>query len=86
MIDISIKQLNKIKHCIGFDKEKYKRRKYTTYRNYYNCGGLDVDWEDLSIKGYAKKLAKTDTFIVTKKGYDLISMIYNIVITEGQST
>lgn len=56
---VTYKQIDDMKHAIGFDNRKVrgtKHRRYEPYRNYFNAGGRDVeDWEQLVSLGFATK-------------------------------
>lgn len=56
---VTYKQIDDMKHALGFDNRKVrgtKYRRYEPYRNYFNAGGRDVeDWEQLASIGFATK-------------------------------
>ena len=56
---VTYKQIDDMKHALGFDKRKVrgtKHRRYEPYRNYFNTGERDVeDWEQLVAIGFATK-------------------------------
>ena len=56
---ITYKQIDDMKHALGFDKRKVrgtKHRRYEPYRNYFYTGECDVpDWEQLVSIGFATK-------------------------------
>ena len=54
--NITIHQLELMKHAIGLDqtKAKPKRGKYTAYRNYFNTSGKNEEWAALVKLGVAK--------------------------------
>ncbi len=49
---ITVKQINLLKHTIGYDKERVrgiKHRRYEAYRNYFTCSPGRINyWESLS--------------------------------------
>lgn len=56
---VTYKQIDDMKHALGFDERKVrgtKHRRYEPYRNYFNAGERDVkDWEQLVTIGFATK-------------------------------
>lgn len=56
---VTYKQIDDMKHALGFDKRRVrgtKHRRYEPYRNYFNSGEHDVkDWEQLVTIGFATK-------------------------------
>lgn len=56
---VTYKQIDDMKHAIGFDNQKMrgtKHRKYEPYRNYFDAGPRDSeDWEQLVSIGLATK-------------------------------
>lgn len=56
---VTYKQIDDMKHALGFDKRKVhgiKHRRYKPYRNYFNAGRRDIeDWEQLVTIGFATK-------------------------------
>lgn len=56
---VTYKQIDDMKHALGFNKRKVrgtKYRRYEPYRNYFNTGERDVkDWEQLVAIGFATK-------------------------------
>lgn len=85
---ISIKQIDKMKHCIGFEISKVKRGKYVAYRNYYTMPDINSEWEELVNKG----LAMRDKYIhgcgtnpqiysLTVEGINLVQSITGVKIS-----
>ena len=89
MDDITVKQINLMKHAIGIDKDKIKRYKYDAYRNYYTTADKESNWDDLVEKGYATS-RRSDKgigdnpiiYFVSKKGLEFLSELLYIKITE----
>jgi hypothetical protein len=89
---LTTSQIRKIKHCIGFDGSKVKGIKYRTmksYRNYYTTAGINEELDDLVKQGIMERRdyprgVGTDPKIyrVSKYGYDVLSEITEIKITE----
>lgn len=52
--NITIHQLELMKHAIGLDNTKSKRKTYTAYRNYFCTYGNSEEWEALVKLGVAK--------------------------------
>lgn len=56
---ITYKQIDDMKHALGFDNRKVrgtKHRRFVPYRNYFNAGSRDIeDWEQLVAIGFAEK-------------------------------
>lgn len=46
-IKLSLRQIEKMKHAIGFSREKIKRNRYGAYRNRFVVSNSDKDWEEL---------------------------------------
>jgi hypothetical protein len=44
-----------MKHCIGFDGEKIRRRKYEAYRNHYVTPNNHSGWDEIVTAGLANK-------------------------------
>lgn len=85
--EISLYQLNLMKHTIGFDRKKVKRGKYIAWRNYFGAGQKDIDhWEKLVIIGLAGKFSKfgNTCYYVTEKGAELLSGLLGVRIVEDK--
>jgi hypothetical protein len=54
-LDISIRQIDDMKHCIGFNQNKVKSNKYYAWRNYFITTNHDESWDNLVISGLAVK-------------------------------
>lgn len=68
--ELSKNQIDRMKHCWGFDTER------PGYRNYYNCK-TEPEWEDLVSRGIATKQNMNDgeTYVyysLTKLGIDVL--------------
>jgi hypothetical protein len=90
--NITIRQLNLMKHALGLDqtKAKPKRGKYTAYRNYYCSYEKNSDWETLAECGLAisrigdPEIYPTSIFYhVSKEGMQLLESILGFKIVEG---
>ena len=56
---LSEKELEKMEHCVGFDRKKVYHRKgfayFRPYRNHFYTGGTDREiWAGIKKKGYAE--------------------------------
>lgn len=70
-IDVSERQLEEMKHCIGLN---YRKR---PYRNYFYTEEYDKYWNDLVFKGLAIKgkrmiSEKYANFFLTKQGFEYV--------------
>lgn len=64
-IKLSLCQIEKMQHAIGFDRRNIKNMRYKAYRNRYIVSHLDNDWEELVSIGYAiRKDFEIDKLIV----------------------
>ena len=83
-------QIEKMKHCIGFSRDRVKRGKYEAYRNRYITPDIDDSWEWLVIQGIADRdrtypegsETSHQLYFLTKKGLDLLEHLLEIKITE----
>lgn len=53
MVSLTAKQIDCMKHAIGFHTNKVKRGKFIAFRNYFACGNIDENWEYLQFWGLA---------------------------------
>ena len=83
-MNISLEQINLMKHAIGFTSKKIKRGKYIVWRNYFCSYGKSRDWEQLVELGFAKKNQREEAiyYFVTEKGMDYIGKIVGAKIIE----
>jgi len=86
---ITLKQIENMKHCIGFRGDRVKRRKYVAFRNYYTTGENDEGWRELVRLGYATGRKyfngigdNPHCYGVTNKGFELLERIMECKITE----
>lgn len=84
-IEISIEQLDDMKHAIGYSRDKVKKGTYKAYRNYY-ADTENESWNELIKKGYAERYNGRDyiNYSVSEKGIELLENILDIKITEIQ--
>lgn len=88
-IIISTKQIENMKHCIGFDRKKVKRGKYEAYRNYYTTPDNDLYWDGLMDMGLAHKRYYSDgvgdnpqCYWLSDKGFEFISRLLEVKISK----
>lgn len=90
---ISVSQIDKMKHAIGFRNDRIKGRKYRRYEAYRNCyatreGCNDFsELEDLERQGLmTSNVYKNNnwSFHVTQDGIKFLSEITGVKITESE--
>ena len=89
---INERQKALMQHALGMDhRNTYKRAGrewYRPYRNYYDAGGNDPEWEDLVKKGIAEKRDGRNGgtwYWVSKTGLEVLSALLNIYIFSDNS-
>lgn len=84
---ITIDQLRKLEHTIGFSRREVKRNKYTAFRNYYcdSCNNEELD--KLVVLGLMEKREKLGSVIyfVTDKGFEFIECVESMQIVRGEN-
>lgn len=82
---VTVKQIDDMKHALGFDNRKVrgtKHRKYEPYRNYFCAGGKDIDdWKELVELGFAEE-SKENCFHVTSDGRIFLERVTGIHFLE----
>lgn len=82
---VTFKQIDNMKHALGFDNRKVtgtKHRKYIPYRNRFYAGEKDVeDWKTLVELGFAQEFS-TDNFCVTDDGRFFLERVTGIKFEE----
>ncbi len=53
-MNLTLQQIQDMKHAIGFCRDSVKRGKYKAYRNHYTTSIPEESWEELVTTGYAK--------------------------------
>lgn len=88
-IKISVNQIEIMRHAIGFSNYDSKKKKYEVYRNYYTTSAENQDWEELVAMGLAIKFDKDFKefggyicYLVSGKGFEFLSRIFNVKITD----
>jgi hypothetical protein len=92
MNNITLKQIENMKHCIGFRKDRIMRKKYVAFRNYYTTSDDNKSWDELAILGLAEKRSfpngvgnNPQCYFVTKKGLELLERLLECKIVEEKS-
>jgi len=87
--NITLKQIENMKHCIGLRGEMVKRRKYIAYRNYYTTADNNPSWDKLVELELATKRkldngigGNPQVYFVTKKGFGLLERLLECKIAE----
>lgn len=86
-MQLSSKQIDLMKHCIGLHRRKPYRRHgklfYKPYRNYFDCGRHDdSDWSELANYGYAVDYYGKGWYELTKAGFEALSSAIGIHICD----
>jgi len=87
--NITLKQIENMKHCIGFRGDRVKRKKYVAFRNYYTTSGDDQSWDELVKLELATKRPflngggeNPQVYFVSKKGIELLGGLLECKIVE----
>lgn len=87
-IKLSLCQIEKMKHAIGFSREKIKRNRYNAYRNRFVASNSDKDWEELVSIGYAEKrefeIEKQIGYYVSELGMKYLGVLFGCIIIESK--
>jgi len=82
-------QISKMKHCIGFDGKKVKRRKYEAYRNYFTTPNNNPAWDEIVSAGLANKRPfphgvgdNPQYYSLNENGFKFLSDLLECKITE----
>ena len=82
---VTYKQIDDMKHALGFDNRKVmgtKHRTYEPYRNRFQAGGKDVeDWKVLVSLGFAVE-SQENWFSVTADGRLFLEYVTGIKFLE----
>jgi len=83
-------QVNDMKHCIGFDGKRVKRRKYEAYRNYFTTSNDNSSWDGIVRAGLAIKRPfpqgggdNPQMYNLNKQGFEFLSPLLECEILEG---
>lgn len=85
-------QIEKMKHCIGFDRGKItgiKHRRMEAYRNYYTTSDNESELDNLVYQGLMVKRKfengvgeNPQVYFVSDEGFEFLSELTGIKITE----
>lgn len=78
-VSLTISQINKMKHALGYERSSVKRGKYVAYRNYYACGSENMDFNYLVSWGLAYE-SSAHYFHITKLGAEILGEILSVKI------
>lgn len=86
-IKLSLRQIELMKHAIGFSIDKIKWKRYEAYRNRYLSNFLNDDWEFLVKEGLAerRKTFPHDNnvlYFVSDLGLEYLSDLFGCIIKE----
>lgn len=80
---VTYKQIDDMKHAIGFERGRVrgtKHRRYEPYRNYFNTGECDrEDWEQLVTIGLAIK-SRDNWYHVSDDGREFLRRVTGVEI------
>jgi hypothetical protein len=86
-LDINKRQIDDMKHCIGFNENKVKSDKYYAWRNYFTTSDHDESWDNLVINGLSVKRdfklgggPNPQCYSVSKEGFKFLENRLNIKI------
>lgn len=87
-VKLSLRQIEKMEHAIGFGRGKIKRNRYKVYRNWYIVNHPDDDWEELVFIGYANRrlldIEKQIVYYVSELGMKYLGVLLGCIITEKE--
>lgn len=87
-VKLSFRQIDLMKHAIGFDISKIRKGRYEAYRNRYVASKPDKDWEELVSVGYATKrefeIEKQIGYYVSELGMKYLGVILGCIIKETE--
>jgi hypothetical protein len=87
--DVTVRQIDYMKHAIGYSLDKVKRKAYAAYRNYFTTSKSNEGWNELVELGLAGKrpfehgIGEEPTlYYVTDLGLNFLSGLLGIKIIE----
>ena len=87
---LDTEQIDDMKHCIGFSRDKVKRNKYSAWRNYYTTCGDHIGWDGIVQAGLAVKREfphgcgdNPKCYHLNEKGFEYLSELLEVKITES---
>jgi hypothetical protein len=90
--NVTLKQIQNMKHCIGFRGDRVKRKKYVTFRNYYTTSDNSQSWDELVNLELATKMPfpngggdNPQCYFVSRKGMDLLESLLECKIVEDEA-
>ena len=84
-MEITEKQLNNMKHAIGYDVRKVDNNgEYNAYRNFFEVSKDSPSWDELVFDGYATKRTVFGEVVyhLTDKGINYLEGILSIKIKQ----
>lgn len=86
-IKLSLRQIELMKHAIGFSIDKIKGERYEAYRNRYLSNCLNDDWECLVKEGLAEKRNtfphdNNVLYFVSDLGLEYLGKLFGCIIKE----
>lgn len=86
-VRLTLGQIAKMKHAVGFLVDRVKRGKYAMFRNFYSAP-RDKDWDGLCALGFAKSQPskKTDCvwYSVTDAGIEYLERVLEVRIVKDE--
>ena len=83
--NVTIEQIDLMKHAIRYERNKIKKGKYTAWRNHFCTDRGDEDWEHLRKLKFATILDNSGGFVcyfVSREGMNLLENLLDIKIIE----
>lgn len=87
---VTVKQIDNMKHALGYEARSVKRKAYEAYRNHYTTSTPSKSWENLVELGLAEKRpfprgvgAEPMIYAVSDAGIGFLSDLLGIKITES---
>lgn len=88
-MNLTLQQIQDMKHAIGFRRNLVKKGKYKAYRKHYTTSMPDESWEELVVGGYAKvrqfpqgRGQNPMIYHVTAEGLKVLEQILEVDIKE----
>lgn len=88
---VTLKQIENMKHCIGYRADRVKRKKYVAFRNHYTTSGDSQSWDELVSLELATKRPfpngggdNPQVYYVSKKGIELLERLLECKIVEDE--
>lgn len=87
---LNTNQVDDMKHCIGFDGKRIRRRKYEAYRNYFTTTNDNSSWDEIVRAGLADKHPfphgcgeNPQCYVLNEQGFEFMSKLLGCKIVEG---